>query len=102
MGDLNNKQFRERINELNAIISNSDLLKKKNEEWMENDRRNQRGIFMPYSNRFLASACYRGFISDMLTREKLLVFLNKIKCESHKDRLVYFIEKELERLNNRI
>lgn len=92
-GDM--KNFIERIEELNSIIQNPLQLKTCNERWMSESYLQQQYILLPYPNRFLLSAATRGWIPNGLNKDRVTRLLNKVDCESHRDRLLYFLKKTL-------
>lgn len=87
--------FHERITEINRIIQTPSELKERNEKWMNDTYRHQQAILLPYPNRFLISAATRGWIPKGLNKYRVTRLLNKVECESNRDRLVFFLKQIL-------
>ena len=87
--------FHERITEINRIIQTPSELKERNEKWMSETYRHQQAILLPYPNRFLISAATRGWIPKGLNKYRVTRLLNKVDCESNRDRLLFFLKQTL-------
>ncbi len=84
--------FRERLSEINRIILNPRELKKCNESWMSETYLQQQTVVLPYPHHYLVSAANRGWIPKGLNKDRVARLLNKVDCESHRDRLVFYLK----------
>lgn len=87
--------FETRIAKLNEVIADTGKLKKAHEEWMESTEAGYKLALTPYSNRYLKALAYRGWIPSTLSREKILVLINYIECEAHRDRILKFLYRKI-------
>lgn len=85
-------QFDRRINQLNEIICNNDLLKKAAKEYYSREGKKLFGIFQPYTNRYLRGLFRRNLLPSLIGKNKLLGMTNFIECEAHNDKLVNYIK----------
>lgn len=85
--------FKIRIKQLNAIISNRDLLQQKFNNMVDEKLVNFKGILQPYQTRLAKSLYYRGFLPNFLEKNRILAFLNYTMCESHLDNFVHALKK---------
>lgn len=94
------KLFMKHIKDLNATIANDVQLKKEYEKWAEVSALGYKLVLSPYSNRFLKAAAVRGLIPMLLSKEKVLSVLNYVTCEAHRERLIYVLNKAIEKCNH--
>ena len=87
--------FNKKISEINKIIQAPEQLKLCNERWMNETYNQQQYILLPYQSRFLLSAATRGWIPKGLNKDRVTRILNKVDCESHRDRLLFFLKQTL-------
>ena len=90
--------FEKKISELNTIIKNPLLLKERNERWMSETYLPLQTILLPYPHHYLISAANRGWIPKCLNKTRVTRLLNKVDCESHRDRLVFYLKNILKGL----
>ncbi len=95
MNDNETRVFHKRLSEINSIINHPETLREKNQEWMNATYKQQRNVLLPYNNRYLIRAANKGLIPKGLPKKKLCNLLNKIACESHRDRMIYFLNNEV-------
>jgi len=98
MRDDRLKSFNERILDINKIIQNPMQLKDSNERWMSETYDQQQTILLPYPHRYLISAAYRGWIPKGLNKRRVTQLLNKVDCESHRDRMVFYLKQLLKEI----
>ena len=94
------KSFEERILEINMIIQNPLELKKSNERLMSETYLQHQNLLLPYPHRYLVSAASRGWLPKGLNKNRVTQLLNKVDCESHRDRLVYYLKQILKDLES--
>lgn len=80
------KDFYERIEDINRIISDDRLLELKFSEWSAKNR--TISIFEPYSSRIAKGLYARKMLPSFLNAKKLRILLNMIRCESHYEALL--------------
>ena len=92
------KSFEVKILKINEIIQNPLELKKDNERWMSETYLQQQTILLPYPYRCLLSAANRGWIPKGMNKKRVTQLLNKMDCESHRDRVVFYLKQILENI----
>lgn len=93
--------FEEKISEINTIIQNPLLLKERNERWMSETYLYLQTILLPYPHHYLISAANRGWIPKCMNKTRVARLLNKVDCESHRDRLVFYLKHILKGLESK-
>ena len=86
--------FNQNLQKLNAIIVDRKSLVNEYESFMERTS-SLYNFFHPYTNIFLLKLYRRGFLPSLFGKKKYLNLLNKIECESHRERLIFYIKKRL-------
>lgn len=79
----------------NRVIADADLLEKEFEQLLLGKRRMYRSHLFPSSNRLLQFLYNRGWFPELISKRKKRLYLNLIRCESHRDALCRIMEKEL-------
>lgn len=92
--------FNKKISEINKIIQAPGQLKLCNESWMNETYLQQQTILLPYPNRLLISAATRGWIPKGLNKYRVTRLLDKVDCESHRDRLVFYLKQVMKKFDN--
>lgn len=90
--------FEEKMSEINTIIKDPFLLKERNERWMSETYLYLQTSLLPYPHHYLISAANRGWIPKCLNKTRVTRLLNKVDCESHRDRLVFYLKHILKDL----
>lgn len=85
-------EFRSNIAEINNVISNPALLLEKYDEYLNKTKSSYASIFTPYHSNFLEKLCARGILPKFYNKNKLRRIASFIKCESHQERLLNFID----------
>lgn len=98
MSNIALRLFEETITEINTIIQNPLLLKERNERWMGETYLCLQSVLLPYPHHYLISAANRGWIPKCLNKTRVTRLLNKVDCESHRDRLVFYLKNILKDL----
>lgn len=89
------QEFLKKVNELNEIICDNDVLEKEYFLWVEQNSSWYKNIFVPYNTRIAKGLFKRGFLPSFIGRDKKNTILNFLKCESHFDRLMHIIDNKL-------
>lgn len=80
------------MNDLNSIISDRVQLKKSYDKLTSGDKY---GFINPYNSRLARGLARRGLIPSFVSKKSLLELYAKIRCESHKDRFLNYLEKRI-------
>ena len=92
-------EFEDDIRNLNAIIASSSKLKEEHEKWMIKDERNWLISLTPYNNRYIAALMHRKILPLWISKEKIVGLINKVNCESHRDKLLYILNNNINSAN---
>lgn len=84
--------YNKRINELNAIINNTEVLREVLDKYYMNNTHMIGAIFEPFFNRFFQAARYRGISPSFVSKRRKLTALNYIDCEAHRDKLLWWLK----------
>ena len=95
MSKCESERFNNRLSEINQIILDDNLLQKDFVTFMETTVNSQKYTLSPYLNKYLAALNIRGVIPGGLPTKRLRSLQNKIMCESHRERMLYFLERKL-------
>lgn len=87
--------FINKIGKLNDIISSNQRLQAEYNRYLDQTRYTYKAVLSPYSNRILQSLYIRNLLPGFISKKKLYSIKNKIECESHRERLLDMIYKEL-------
>ena len=79
----------------NRVIGDADVLGEEFERLLLGKRKMYRSYLFPSSNRVLQFLYNRGLFPELISRRKKRLYLNLIRCESHRDALCRVIEKEV-------
>lgn len=85
MSDEEQKAFKDKLDNLNEIIANEDLLKAKFEQYCGKVNRMYSSYLEPHRNKWIHALRSRGWIPPFLSKYKRTLFLNLIRCEAHRD-----------------
>ena len=80
---------------INTLIDDDKALSDAHEEFMQSTRIAYKTLLTPYSGHYALALCEKGFLPAYYPRKKYITLLNKIECESHRERLIYFIKEKL-------
>lgn len=93
---LNNAVFAKQQIELNAIISDEELLLQKTNDYYNHSMDFCKEIMNPTQNRYLKALQRRHIIPSPVHKEWLTVVQNFTLCEAHRDKMEYFFENYFE------
>jgi hypothetical protein len=81
-------KFYSKLNVLNKIIINNDLLKQEWNKLVMQRKKYYLVNFETFNSLFYKSLRYRSLLPGMLSKKKKLLFLNMISCEAHRDLVI--------------
>lgn len=86
--------FKNRIDELNAIIEDKVALQTAIGKYYESCSENYSNLFEPIFNRYYLAAKRRLGLPSMVSLKRKLCATNFILCEAHRDKLAWWLEHE--------
>ena len=89
--------FDESIRQLNRIIADSRLLADEFHRFCLSLERSLYSYFEPYSNKYLIGLFIRHLLPSFFNRKNLLIRLNMIRCEAHRDLLITSLKNLFEK-----
>ena len=95
LDDIKRKDFLEEINRLNTIISNPKQIIDAHEQLMQSTSSYLRLMFTPYSTKLTEVLFDKGLLPFYYPHNKWPMILNRIECESHRERLIHYIKKQM-------
>lgn len=84
-----------RIEQLNRIIDDDELLEKRFIEHAEKWRPVMNTWIQPYRGKILSALHKRGFIPSLIGKKKKLLLANLVRCESHRDILLHALKQKI-------
>lgn len=88
-------EFYQTIQNLNAIIEDEDKLYEAYYLWVEKTSAYSLLAFMPYFNKILRHLAIKGILPSKPSKKRMLSLLNRIECESHRERLLFQLKKNI-------
>lgn len=98
MSEIQNNIFSAKIEELNDIIQDDIRLNAELNSFMDRTEADYLLALSPYSSRYPVALFRRGLLPSFLSKKRILRIYDYLKCESHRDRLIHFIEKKYNKL----
>lgn len=83
-----------RVYELNTIIADDSRLEMEYKKFSESFFRSMRMSLVPYSNRYLYSLCLRRILPGFITKERKLILIDYVNCESWRDIFLQYLKSE--------
>jgi poly-gamma-glutamate synthesis protein (capsule biosynthesis protein) len=93
MNDEENKLFYENITHLNSIILEDELLQNEFEKYCSRSKRLYFSLLEPHSIRLFHFLRNRKLFPSLLSKNKKTIYLNLLRCESHRDVLLNLLDK---------
>lgn len=90
---LQQDYYNERINALNAVILAPNELEEKVRDYYEQYADRYGDVFEPFYNRYYLALKHRGLLPSLIGRRRKLRASNFIICESHRDKLSFWLKK---------
>lgn len=88
-------EFNDEIEKLNAIIADDHKLKKEYYSWIDKHERNTKMALSIYSTRIFRALLNRGLLPSFLTNNRMVLLYNHVNCESHRERILRYIERRI-------
>lgn len=83
--------YDKRLEELNTIIANPELLRRHQDKYFQQGEVNYKEMFEPLDNRFFRALRKRRWLPSLILKKRQLLAQDYIQCESHRDRLIYHL-----------
>ncbi len=83
--------YNKRLEELNRIIADPELLRSHQDDYYHKDKMKYKQMFEPLDNRLFNALRRRGILPSLISKKRKLLALDFIQCESHRDRLIYHL-----------
>ena len=84
--------YNQRIRQLNDIVADPEKHREEINQYYARFAEAYSDSFEPFGNRFYLRAKRRGWFPSLLGKKKFLFYKNHILCESHRDKLSYWLE----------
>lgn len=95
--NVDKEEFFNKIEKLNAIIANDDLLEKAFAEMVRQKEEGYMTALEPYCNRYLKALRSRGLLPSMLSSRWGRYLLAVFRCEAHRDIMLQVLENRLKK-----
>lgn len=92
---LKEDAFADCLERLNAIISDPIRLSKSVEDFYAKNAQYEASILEPYSGRIMNKLLNWRLVPNFIKGKKLLQVLNHIDCESHRDKMIFALNKNI-------
>jgi poly-gamma-glutamate synthesis protein (capsule biosynthesis protein) len=92
--------FYDNISRLNSIILNDELLNIEFEKYCNRVRKMYFSFLEPHSNKFLHFLRNRKLFPSLISKNKMTLYLNLIRCESHREIIINLLDKRESVTNN--
>ena len=89
------QSFHERLERLNAVIDDDHRLQEEYDKLLTQKDGTYRSILTPYTSKFLNYAHSKGLLPSFFPKKKKIILLNRIECESHRERLIAFLKGQI-------
>ena len=86
--------FDKRLAELNAIIRDEKRLAAETARYYTSAEEKMSEVFEPCNGRFYLAGRRRGWLPTLISKKRKLLAANFICCESHRDKMIYYLEKK--------
>ena len=86
--------FKAKIGKINQIIAVDKILQEMLDKYMDKENKDYLLALTPYSSRYLVAFFRRGWLPSFLSKKRILRLYDYLKCESHRERFIYFIESK--------
>lgn len=87
--------FNKKLNHLNQIIGNEDLLKSEYDKWLKNNKERYISYLSPYGNKYLRFLVRKGLIPSFIKGNHARVLFLMNSCESHRDAICRILEDKI-------
>ena len=90
---LTRNAYAESIEKLNNIIVHQKILRKRQDEFYLHEAVKYKQLLEPFNNRFLLALQRRKLLPSFITKRRKLMAIDFIVCESHRDRLIFHLNR---------
>ena len=87
-------EFRDKMNSLNAIIADPELLNAKTNEYFESRSKGVNLLFEPFGG-IINKLQQKGIMPSLLSKMRLMKLYNVICCESHRDKIMFNMNHQI-------
>lgn len=87
--------FTDTLENLNSIIKDEERLKESVKTYYKNSMKSVALSLEPICNRYVKGLQYRGFLPRMVNKKWIPILSNVVMCESHRDKLSYYLDAKL-------
>jgi len=87
--------FADTLENLNSIIKDEERLKESVETYYKNSMKSVELSLEPICNRYVKGLQFRGFLPRMVNKKWIPILSNVVMCESHRDKLSYYLYAKL-------
>lgn len=95
MHDKEKKDFEDCIKKINEVIKDNLKLNDQIKSFYQKTQFDYRASLEPYSGRVLTGLLWRNLLPSLLTRRRCLKLINYIECESHYERMLYYLKSKI-------
>ncbi|NLZ50945.1 MAG: CapA family protein [Rikenellaceae bacterium] len=92
LNDTDSRLFFQQLKRLNSIIEDRDQLTNLVNAYYDSSKKIEYRTFEPYRNRVLLKLYSMGLLPRFIKGSKRLSILNRIACESHRDKVIHVFE----------
>lgn len=92
--------FDKQIKEINSIINDSVRLEDASKRYYSTCVNYFDSVLQPYDNRVLNKLYRMRLLPSLISQKKYLSILNRIDCESHRDKFIFAIKQLIEKRNS--
>lgn len=92
LNDCQIKEFHHNLDSLNTVIQDDDLLGNSFEQFILMQSVDFKLLFEPYESKISRSLFYHGLLPS-ISQKKYLKILANVQCESHRDKLLFFLTR---------
>lgn len=90
---LPSNSYKEKLYQLNSIISNKDLLLNKYNEFLHNGTSLFDYIIEPYQGKLFTRLFYKRLVPRFFNQHKKTILQNFVECESHRDKFINYLNE---------
>lgn len=94
-GDDCQEGFLEDMEMLNKVIADEKALSDAQQQYMASSIGLNASLLTPYATHIGQALCEKGFLPNYYPKKKLVMLLNRIECESHRERLIHYIKDRI-------
>lgn len=89
--------FFERLECLNRVIVDDEQLQEKYEQYLAKTSEKDNKFLSPYTSRWAVYAHSRGWLPTLFPKRKQLMLLDRLECDSQRERLVHYLRHKFMR-----